>query len=267
MNGDDCGIRIALYAVKTHAADRDSDEQGKGARRRQDVVDAKAQVGSMKRIVLISLIFVAITGSDVHAQHFRRSSAAVMPLRLAVRPDSRLWLEGSSNLRDWRCDATTLDASIDLDDEASYDASESAVTRLRHVQVRVPASALTCGRSQMDNIMYKALRVDDEPECRQIIGRFDVVPGPDDPDHALVMQGTLRIAGRERPVRVPVIVQEQRDGSLRAQGTLSILMTDYGITPPTALFGVLRTDNRIVVKFDLRVDRASTIASAAEGER
>ena len=265
MDGDGRGIRIALYAVKTHAADRNSDEQGKGARGRQDVVDANARVGSMKRIVLTSLIFVAITGSDVHAQHFRRSSAAVMPLRLAVRPDSRLWLEGSSNLRDWRCEATTLDASIDLDDGASYD--ESAVTRLRHVQVRVPTYALTCGRSQMDNIMYKALRADDEPECRQIVGRFEVVQGPDDPDHALVMQGTLRVAGRERPVRVPVIVQEQRDGSLRAQGTLPILMTDYGITPPTALFGFLRTDNRIVVKFDLRVDRASTIASAAEGER
>jgi len=221
----------------------------------------------MKRIVLTSLIFVAITGSVVHAQQFRRSSAAVMPLRLAVRPDSRLWLEGSSNLRDWRCDATTLDASIDLDDNASYDASEGAIARLRRVQVRVPAHALTCGRSQMDNIMYKALRVDDQPECRQIVGRFEVVPGPSDPDHSLVMQGSLRIAGQERPVRVPVIVQQQRDGSLRAQGALPILMTDYGITPPTALFGILRTDNRIVVKFDLLVDRASTIASASDGER
>jgi hypothetical protein len=81
------------------------------------------------------------------------------------------------------------------------------------------------------------------------------------------MQGSLRIAGQERPVRVPVVVQQQRDGSLRAQGALPILMTDYGITPPTALFGVLRTDNRIVVKFDLLVDRSSTIASAADGER
>ena len=220
----------------------------------------------MKRIVLTSLIFVAITGSVVPAQPFRRSSGVAMPLRLSVRPDSRLWLEGSSNLRDWRCDATTLDASIDLDDGSSYDAGDNAIARLRRVQVRVLTHALTCGRSQMDNIMYKALRADDEPDCRQIVGHFDVVSTPDSPDHALVMQGTLRIAGRERVVRVPVEVQQQRDGSLRAQGALPILMTDYGITPPKALFGVLRTENRIVVKFDLLVDRASTIASA-DGER
>ncbi|HEV8233772.1 MAG TPA: YceI family protein [Gemmatimonadaceae bacterium] len=220
----------------------------------------------MKRIVLTSLIFVAITGSVVSAQQFRRSSGVAMPLRLSVRPDSRLWLEGSSNIRDWRCDATTLDASIDLDDGAAYDASDKAIERLRRVQVRVPTYALTCGRSQMDNIMYKALRVDDAPDCRQIVGHFEVVSRSDDADHSLVMQGTLRIAGRERVVRVPVEVQQQRDGSLRAQGALPILMTDYGITPPKALFGVLRTENRIVVKFDLLVDRASTIASA-DGER
>jgi hypothetical protein len=63
---------------------------------------------------------------------------------------------------------------------------------------------------------------------------------------------------------VPVEVEEQRDGTVRARGALPILMTDYGISPPTALFGVLRTENRIVVKFDLLVDRPSTVASLEE---
>ena len=220
----------------------------------------------MKRIFITSLIFVAITGSVLSGQSFRRSSLGVMPLRLSVRPDSRLWLEGSSNVRDWRCDATSLDASIDLD-ENTYETMDS-VERVRGVQVRVPTYALTCGHGQMDNIMYKALRADDEPDCRQIIGKFDVLTRePGVSEHSLVMQGTLRVAGRERVVRVPVEVQQQPDGSLRAQGALPILMTDYGITPPKALFGVLRTDNRLVVKFDLFVDRASSIASAAGGER
>jgi polyisoprenoid-binding protein YceI len=163
-------------------------------------------------------------------------------------------------VRDWRCDATTLDASIDLDDDGPY-ADAPSIARLRRVEVRVPTHALTCGRSHMDNIMYKALHVDDEPDCREIVGRFDVVAQSGEGDHALVMQGTLRIAGRENVVRLPVDVRQQRDGSLRAQGALSILMTDYGITPPTALFGVLRTENRIVVKFDLLVDRPATVAA------
>ncbi|HKW10038.1 MAG TPA: YceI family protein [Gemmatimonadaceae bacterium] len=226
----------------------------------------------MKHIVLTSLAFSLFTGSVVSAQSIASTNAdslspTVMPVRLTVRPDSRLWLEGSSNVRDWRCDATTLDASIDLDDDVPYADAPPSIARLRRVEVRVPTHALTCGRSQMDNIMYKALHVDDEPDCREIVGHFDVVAQSGEGDHSLVMQGTLRIAGRENVVRVPVEVQQLRDGSLRAQGALPILMTDYGITPPTALFGVLRTENRIVVKFDLLVDRPATVAAAGAGER
>jgi hypothetical protein len=216
----------------------------------------------MKHIVLKSLAIVALTGSRLPAQSFIRASVPVTPLRLSVRPDSRLWLEGSSNVRDWRCDATTLDAAIDVDGGMLHAGAASSVARLRRVQVRVPTHALTCGRSQMDNIMYKALHVDDAPDCRQIVGRFEVVSTAGDANQSLVMQGTLRIAGRERIVRVPVELEEQRDGTMRAQGALPILMTDYGITPPRALFGVLRTENRIVVKFDLLVDRPTTVASA-----
>ena len=218
----------------------------------------------MKRIILTSLVLLASIGTVVPAQSISRVHNVVMPLRLAVRPDSRLWLEGSSNVRDWRCDATSLDASVDIDD-AMHTAASSA-TRVRRVQVRVPTHALTCGRSPMDHIMYKALHVDDAPECRQIVGRFEVVSAAAGERSTLVMQGTLRIAGRERVVRMPVELDEQADGSVRAKGALPILMTDFGISPPTALFGVVRTENRIVVKFDLLVDRPANVASLDEIE-
>ena len=212
----------------------------------------------MKHLILTSLVLLSSIGSAVPAQSITRVHDVVMPLRLAVRPDSRLWLEGSSNVRDWRCDATSLDASVDVDD-ARHTATSAA--RIRRVQVRVPTHALTCGRSQMDHIMYKALHVDDAPDCRQIVGRFEIVSSAAGEQPTLVMQGTLRIAGRERVVRMPVDLEEQADGGVRARGALPILMTDYGISPPTALFGVVRTENRIVVKFDLLVDRPANVAS------
>ena len=258
------GIRIAfLKAAKNTAANRHSDEQGKGARRKTDN-HARAREGSMKRIILTSLALLISIGSVAPAQSIIRVHNVVMPLRLAVRADSRLWLEGTSNVRDWRCDATSLDASVDIDDAAH--SMTSTANRIRRVQVSVPTHALTCGRSQMDHIMYKALHVDDAPECRQIVGRFEVVSTAASGQPTLVMQGTLRIAGRERVVRMPVEFEEQTDGSVRAKGALPILMTDYGISPPTALFGVLRTENRIVVKFDLLVDRPANVASLDEIE-
>lgn len=211
--------------------------------------------------ILTSIAFVVITGTALSAQSFTHASAPMTPLRLSVRPDSRLWLEGSSNVRHWHCEATTLDASIDIDAAGEHALPHGAVY-VRRVQVSVPTHALTCGGGQMDRIMYKALHVDDTPECRQIIGHFEVVAASGTSNESLVMQGPLRIAGRERIVRVPVELLPQHDGTMRARGALPILMTDYGITPPTALFGVVRTENLIVVKFDLLVDKPTLVATS-----
>lgn len=219
----------------------------------------------MKHIVLSSLALIFLPATIARAQGFGTAQDAA-PIRLSVRSDSRLWLEGSSNVRDWRCDATALDASVDVDDMNTGSGDPIAIAELRHVQVRVPTRALTCGQGQMDRIMYKALHVDDEPECREIVGRFDVV-ALSSRDHELVMQGTLRVAGRERVVRLPIDVERLADGTLHARGALPILMTDYGIKPPTVFFGVLRTENRIVVKFDLSIEEPATLASSAAGGR
>jgi hypothetical protein len=219
----------------------------------------------MKHIVITSLALTAFTAVPVRAQLFA-SATEPAPVRLTVRSDSKLWLEGSSNVRDWRCDATSLDASADLDGAGAYGSDATAVAHLRHVQVRVPAHSLTCGRGQMDRIMYKALHADDEPDCRQIVGRFDVVTR-NVRGRELVMQGTLRVAGRERMVRLPIEVERLPDGTLRARGALPILMTDYGITPPSVFFGVLRTEDRLVVKFDLLLEEPATLATSAGGDR
>src|SRR4051812_49048782 len=67
-------------------------------------------------------------------------------LRLTVREGSRLWIEGSSNVRSWSCNATSLDADISVDrswERAVVEGSD--VSKLvRRVDVKVPVRALKC---------------------------------------------------------------------------------------------------------------------------
>lgn len=217
--------------------------------------------GRMKHIVLNSLACLVIVGMPARAQENSGPYPAAAT-HLAVRGDSRLWIEGSSNLRDWSCEATALDAFVDVDGDRGAD--NASIAGLRRVQVSVPVSALTCGRGQMDRIMYKALRADDEP-CRFIVGNFEVVGTDSDGDYSLRTLGSLRVAGRRNAVQLDVDVEQLPDGTLRAQGSLPILMSDYGITPPTALLGLIRTGNRIVVKFDLYVDRQTPAIATGAG--
>ena len=189
-------------------------------------------------------------------------SASAQSIRLAVAPDSKLWIEGGSNLHGWSCKASSIDAAIDVD-EAFL--TSTSPTLLKKVQVKVPVRSLKCGHGGMDNNLYKALKADDAPEISYILGTFDVVPGANDV-FTVKSVGTLKIAGTEKTVNMDVTASKLADGSVRAEGELPLLMTDFGVKPPTAMFGTLRTDNKVTVKFTLLVG-PQTLTAATAGAR
>jgi hypothetical protein len=46
-------------------------------------------------------------------------------------------------------------------------------------------------------------------------------------------------------------VTTQREGStLKVQGRLLLLMTDFGIKPPVAMLGMLKTDPKVAITFE-----------------
>jgi len=189
-------------------------------------------------------------------------SATAQSIRLAVAPDSKLWIEGGSNLHGWSCKASSIDAAIDVDEAFLKSASP---TQLKKVQVKVPVRNLKCGHGGMDNNLYKALKADDAPDVSYILGSFDVVPAGGDA-FTVKSVGTLKIAGTEKTVNMDVSATKLADGSIRADGELPLLMTDFGVKPPTAMFGTLRTDNKVTVKFSLLVG-SETLTAASAGDR
>ena len=189
-------------------------------------------------------------------------SASAQSIRLAVAPDSKLWIEGGSNLHGWSCKASSIDATIEVDEAFLKSTSP---TLLKKVQVKVPVRNLKCGHGGMDNNLYKALKADDVPDISYILGTFDVVPSAAD-SFTVKSVGTLKIAGAEKTVNMDVTASKLADGSIRANGELPLLMTDFGVKPPTAMFGTLRTDNKVTVKFSLLVG-PQTITAASAGDR
>ena len=209
----------------------------------------------MKTRYLTSLALTAVfaIAGSTHAQS----------VRLAVGADSKLWIEGGSNLHDWTCRASSIDAAIDVD-EAFLKLSAATPSLLKKVQVKVPVRNLKCGHGGMDNNLYKALKADDTPDISYITGTFDVVPGATNDSFTVKTVGALKIAGAEKTVSMDVMATRLADGSIRADGELPLLMTDFGVKPPTAMLGTLRTSNKVTVKFSLLVG-PQTIAAAVDG--
>jgi len=191
------------------------------------------------------------------------TAAGQSTVHVAVGPESKLWIEGTSNLHGWSCAAEKFDAAIEIDVGAATDLAAVAPKALKRVEVKVPVRALKCGHGGMDDNMYKALKADATPEISYIMATFDAVPGEADA-FTLKTTGTLAMAGKENKLAMEVVATRLPDGTVKATGVVPIKMTDYGIKPPTAIFGTLRTGDEVRVNFALTVG-ARAIAAAVNG--
>jgi polyisoprenoid-binding protein YceI len=206
-----------------------------------------------KRFASVAMLALIVSSATV--------AGAQGTARVAVAPDSKLWIEGTSNLHGWSCKATTLEAAVDLDAATANEVAVAPPKSLKRVQVKVPVKSIKCGHGGMDDNLYKALKADESPDISYIMATFDAAPGEAKDSFTLHTVGTLTVAGKENNLTMDVIATRMPDGTVKATGMVPIKMTDYGIKPPTAIFGRLKTGDEVKINFELSVG-AKAIAAA-----
>jgi polyisoprenoid-binding protein YceI len=115
---------------------------------------------------------------------------------------------------------------------------------LEAFDIAIDARSLTSPKEGIDKNMHKALKVKEHADITFSLKRMEGAAG------ALTAFGTLRIAGVERDVMLPLSTT-RKGGKLTVTGALDILMTDFGITPPKALLGMVKADPKVTVTFEL----------------
>lgn len=206
------------------------------------------------RYFTLLLILSVTTSADSRVGHGQpavvaqtRAGSAATGSRIPVRADSRLWLEGSSNVRDWTCKATIMDASIEI----SSGRQPLEARAVRGVAVKVPVRSLKCGDRHMEAEMYRALKAPRPPAESFIMASFDKLPDSSAGLRTVEVTGRLTIAGVERTVTMSVLSDRLSDGTHRARGTVPILMTDFGIKPPRPWGGILKTRDKVLIQFEI----------------
>ena len=115
---------------------------------------------------------------------------------------------------------------------------------LEAFEVAIPAATLASPKEGLDKNMHKALKVEQHREITFRLVRVE-------PGAAGILKaiGMLKIAGVEREVALAIKTQ-RTDSGLAVKGELTLLMTDYGIKPPTAMLSMLKTDPKVTVTFE-----------------
>ena len=101
----------------------------------------------------------------------------------------------------------------------------------------------------MDNKTYKALKADADPKITFLLDAPVTVLSSGGQEKPIALQGHLTLAGVTRPVALWVDHFEVMTDSMRFEGRQTIKMTDFGVKPPSALFGTLKAGPDITIYF------------------
>jgi hypothetical protein len=179
------------------------------------------------------------------------SPAASTNTALAIGT-AKLTLAGTSNIHAYTASTTAIRVTrVQLGAAPAGDLLEQAVNPgvVEAFEVTIPAKSLASEKDGLDKNMHKALKADEHPEITFKLLRFENRPAPATGLRAI---GVLRVAGVDRQVAID-IATERKDAALLVKGTLALLMTDWGIEPPKAMMGMLKTDPKVTITFDVAV--------------
>jgi len=193
-----------------------------------------------------TLLMVATTCAALTAAALDTApTAQTAPLAMDT---ARVTIAGSSNIHEYTASTDAIRVTrVALGAPIGPDAFWNDIVKpgaLEAFEVAIPAATLTSPKAGLDKNMHKALKVDANRDITFRLARLE--PGA---TGALKAVGVLRIAGVERDV-VLALKTERRDAVLVVKGELALLMTDYGIKPPTAMLGMLKTDPKVTVTFE-----------------
>jgi polyisoprenoid-binding protein YceI len=161
---------------------------------------------------------------------------------------ARVTISGTSNIHAYTATTTTVRIRkgqlAAVADGANVWESALKPGGVELFEIAIPAATLTSPREGLDANMHKALKVIEHPDIVFRLLRLEPGQGG-----ALKGIGNLKIAGVVREVALD-LTTERKGTALSVRGQVTLLMTDFGVTPPIALMGMLKTDPKVTVTFE-----------------
>ncbi len=162
--------------------------------------------------------------------------------------NSKLMVTGTSSIHDWEMEVEDYDCLV------SASADENQQISIESIKFSCLAESITSDNKIMDNKAHKALDSDDHPKIS-----FSADATVSATTNSLTKtKGKLQIAGKEKEVELEFTVAEAKDDQFKVSGKIPVKMSDFGIDPPTAMMGTLKTGDEVFIHFDIVLQNMQT---------
>ena len=158
---------------------------------------------------------------------------------------SKLEVDGTSTLHDWTLNLKKMTAKM----TGRVSESENSPFNLEKLEFKCKVEDLKSSLESMDDVMYEAMNTE---KHKYIIYKLKKVDSTWEQDGKTWMQtiGDLTIHGVTKEVLMKVEIAEQSD-AFQFLGSESFNMSEFGIEPPSAMFGTINSGDKITIRFDV----------------
>ncbi len=155
-----------------------------------------------------------------------------------VPSQSTMTILGTSSLHDWESKVGDFAVSGTM--------GENLITNLK---VEVNVKSIKSGKSIMDDKTYDALKSEKFPT---VYFTAESLALSGSKAEGL---GVLTLAGVSRTISLEAQTTTKGAGTVQVNGEVSIKMSEYGIDPPTAMFGSLTTGDQVTIQYQLLLNK------------
>jgi hypothetical protein len=198
---------------------------------------------NMRRIII--LIFAYLYFSHLVTGQF---------IKVLVQPQSMLQIQGKTNVNSFQCYCAPPASVVGFNAESS---SETQKINFKKAALTVLTKSLDCRHKIMNRDMYQTLKAEHYPTITLSISQVLIpihsinarwkLTGP------IATEAYLTLAGMKRKIDLLVTISQPFSNIYRFTAKKSLLLTDFGLTPPTALMGMVKVKNEIILDIDLYI--------------
>lgn len=159
---------------------------------------------------------------------------------------STVTINGETNVNhDFKINATKVNGKMTI-----------ANNRPETLTVEIPVKSLISGENLMDKKTHEAFNEPKNPTILFNMTELNSIQVTGD-NIAVTITGNLSFSGATKKVTLKVDGKTASPGVYTFEGSLPIKMSDYGMKPPTAMLGTMKTKDQVTVNYKVTFEGAA----------
>lgn len=152
-------------------------------------------------------------------------------------------MEGTSTMHDWHM------ISEEGISDVTFNFDGPNLSGMPALTFSVQAETLKSGTKALNKNAYKSLNTEKYPAIA-FASNFATIHSTGVNSYLISVKGKLTISGVSKDVWVSVTCKVNPDQSIQATGSCKLKMSEYNVSPPSFMFGAMKTGDEVSIKFN-----------------